>query len=107
MSYALIKGLESRSIKVTSVLNENKTGLTDKEQLIYASNNGFTLYSYNVKDFAKLHFEFIKKGMNHNGIILINRNKYSIGEQIKKMSNLIQSCNKIDLINDIEFLSNW
>jgi hypothetical protein len=44
--------------------------LTDAAQLTFATDKGWTLFSYNVGDFNALHQQLMSEGRGHAGIIL-------------------------------------
>jgi hypothetical protein len=42
----------------------------DVDQIAFATERGYTLVSYNVQDFPRLHYELIARGQSHTGIIV-------------------------------------
>jgi hypothetical protein len=67
MSRALLRGLRSRGIEVTTVLDEGRVGDSDRAQLDYAWQIKRVLYSFNVSDFCRLHREYLTEGKPHAG----------------------------------------
>jgi hypothetical protein len=57
-----------------------------------------------VADFAWLHREFLQCGDTHAGIILIPRQRYSVGEKICELQLLLENDDAEKLINTIHFL---
>ena len=65
------------------------------------------LYSFNRGDFCRIHSELIRAGQTHSGIILAVQQRYSVGEQMRRLLRLINALTAEDMINRIEFLSAW
>ncbi len=104
MSRALIRGLRSRGIDVTTVLDEGKAGKSDRAQLEYAARTRRVLYSFNVDDFCRLHQEYLTEGKSHSGIVVVYRQRYSVGEQLRLLLKLADIKSAEDLRNDLLFL---
>ena len=49
----------------------------DERHLEYATTQGRVLYSFNVRDFYRLHTAFLAQGKAHAGIILAPQQRYS------------------------------
>ena len=107
MSKALAHNLRLRGIDVTTVAEEGRQGLSDLEQLEFATSEGRVICTGNVGDFLQLHTEFLSSGKPHAGIIIIPRQGYSVGEQIRRLLRLIKSKSAESMRNNIEFLGNW
>ena len=104
MTRILVKALRARGTDVTTVFEEGMTGLNDTEQLEYAYQLGRVLYSFNLSHFYQLHREYLKNGKNHAGIIVVYRQRYTIGEQIKRLLNVINTISAEEMKNNFEFL---
>lgn len=66
-----------------------------------------TLYSFNVRDYCRLHAEFLAQRRSHAGIILAKQQHYSVGEQMRRLLKLIATKPAEEITNKIEFLSDW
>src|SRR5437016_3144509 len=106
-SRALAHNLRLRGMDVTTVPEEGRTGQPDDEQLEFATAQGRTLYSCNRGDFQQLHTEYLARGKDHAGIILAPQQRYSIGEQVRRLLRLIKAKSAEDMRNNLEFLSKW
>jgi len=104
MARALVQGLRARGIDVTTVLDEGMGGKDDKAQLEHAIQQGRTLYTFNVGHFCQLHTEYLSQGKSHAGIIVVYRQRYSVGEQIRKLASLIKAKSAEEIINSLHFL---
>ena len=63
--------------------------------------------SYNVGDYLALHSQFLQQNKFHKGIILTQQQKYSIGEQMRRILRLISALSAEEMENRLEFLSVW
>ncbi len=52
-------------------LNVGNQGVTDEEQLQYASQKGYILATHNRKDFRKIHTSWLGDAKTHSGIVLL------------------------------------
>ena len=104
MSRALLRGLRSRGIDVTTVLDEGRVGDSDRAQLAYARQIKRVLYSFNVRDFCRLHKEYLTEGRSHAGIVVVYRQRYSSGEQLRLLLKLAGMKSAEDMTNTLLFL---
>ncbi len=102
--HAVVEGLRNRGVDVLTILEAGMTRTTDDEQLEFATSQGRSIYTLNVDDFCRLHVEFLSEGNDHAGIIVIPRQRYSIGEKIRRLMELIQSVTAEEMRNRLEFL---
>ena len=79
----------------------------DEEHLRQATIQGRVLYSFNVRDFCRLHKEFLARGESHAGIVLAKQQTYSVGEQMRRLLKLIATKSAEEMCDQIEFLSDW
>lgn len=105
--HGLIRALRARSMDVTSALEEGMIGRDDSAQLIHATETGRVLYTYNVGDFHRLHREFLATGRVHAGLVLVPQQRYSIGEQLRRILRLNKARTTSQMRNRMEFLGNW
>ena len=101
----LALALRSRDVDAISVQELGRRGLTDEEQLKFATAHGWTFFTYNVGDFARLHNQFIKEGREHRGIIVSRQ--LAIREALERICNLANTLTAAEMINRLEFLSSW
>jgi uncharacterized protein DUF5615 len=104
MSRALVRGLRSRGIDVTTVNEEEMAGQGDTTQLEYALQKERVFYTFNVGDFCRLHREYLTRGKSHSGIIVVNRQRYTIGEQLRFLLNLAKTKSADEMRNQLVFL---
>ncbi|MDQ3457889.1 MAG: DUF5615 family PIN-like protein [Deinococcota bacterium] len=89
MARALVTGLRARGVDVTTVLDEGMTGQDDVAQLEYAAERGRVLYTFNVGHFCRLHAEVLAQSRSHAGIIVVYRQRYAVGEQLRRLLALV------------------
>ena len=62
------------------------------------------IYSFNMGDFCRLHNIFISDAVTHAGIIVVPRQSYSIGEQLRGILRLISQQSAEVMVNQLVFL---
>lgn len=107
MRHALIEALRVRGVDVLTALEAGMIERTDEEHLGYATTQDRVLFSFNVKDFYRLHTEHLSRGKSHAGIILAWQRRYSVGEQMRRLLRLIATKPTEEMKNQVEFLSAW
>ena len=107
MDRDLIRALQARGLDVLSVLDSRMSGYPDAQQLAYAAAQGRVLYSGNIGDFHELHYEYLATQRSHSGIILVPQQRYSVGEQLRRILNLASSLSAEEMKDRLEFLSAW
>ncbi|MCP9492999.1 MAG: DUF5615 family PIN-like protein [Pyrinomonadaceae bacterium MAG19_C2-C3] len=104
---SLVSALRLRGVDVETANEAGLRDAPDSEQLAHAAARERVLYTFNVRDFIILHHEYLAEGKNHAGIILAHQQRYSVGEQMRRLLRLVQINSAERLRNTIEFLSAW
>jgi DNA-binding transcriptional MerR regulator len=107
MRQALIRGLRARGVDVQTALDANMIQRSDQEHLDFASAQGRVLCTFNVRDFYQLHVKYLRQGRSHSGIILVPQQRYSLGEQLRRVLKIIATKTAESMRNQAEFLSAW
>lgn len=107
MAHGLVNGLRARGIDVLTVGEGARTELEDAEQLEFATSHARVLFTFNTSDFYKLHMEWVTQGKPHAGIVFAPQQRYAIGEQIRRLLNLMRVRSAEEMIGNVEFLSHW
>jgi hypothetical protein len=102
---AVALALRLRGFNVLTTREADNKGLTDRQQLGFASSVGRILFSHNIADFARLHLEHIEKGVDHHGIILSRQ--VPIGMLVKGLSRLLSQASLEVCRNRVLWLSEW
>lgn len=102
---ALVKALRNANLDVVTVADAGRLGYSDEEQLIWATEQGRVIYSFNIGDFCRLHRDFIAQERNHTGIVLAAQQQYSIGQQLRGLLKLSADNSSEEMANQLMFLS--
>lgn len=101
---AVVRGLRARGLDVLTTIEAQRCGATDRNQLAFAAQQGRSIYTFNVGDFARLHREYLLQGINHSGIIVLPDQRYSVGEKIRRLARFIGSVTAVEMVNRMEYL---
>ncbi len=107
MDKDLAEALRQRGVDVLTALEANMIERPDAEHLGFAASQQRVLYSFNVGDFAALHHDFLSKGRHHAGIVLARQQRFSLGEQMRRLLRLIAARTDKEMQDKIEFLGAW
>ena len=103
----LIRALDLRGVGVVGAWVAGMRERSDEEHLLWAAAQNRSLYSFNVKDYCRLHAEFVAQSRSHAGIIVAKQQHYSVGEQMRRLLKIIATKPAEEMINKVEFLSDW
>ena len=107
MDSDLVAALRSRGVTVITALDAGLAEKPDEEQLAFATERECALYTFNVSDFYRIHTQWISAGREHAGMILAPRQRFSVGEQLRRILRLRASATAVSMRNQVEFLGNW
>jgi predicted nuclease of predicted toxin-antitoxin system len=68
--------LRAKGIRATSVVAEKRQGLSDEEQLRFATAHNFVVVTANVADYLELARQWMARGMNHLGIVFATTKQF-------------------------------
>ncbi|MFQ6061630.1 MAG: DUF5615 family PIN-like protein [Methanosarcinales archaeon] len=77
----------------------------DEEQMEFAVNQRRTILTFDIKDYTRLHTEYISSGLHHYGIIISKRLK--IKELLQRLQKLLQTLTAEDMYDRLEYLGQW
>lgn len=104
---SLVKAFRSSGLDVVTVADVSRQSLSDESQLVWATEQGRVIYSYNQRDFCRLHREFLATERNHAGIIVLPQQSYSIGQQLRGLLKLATHQSNATTVNQLVFLSGY
>jgi len=107
MDDAVIRGLRTAGVDVLTALEAGMLERPDHEHLIYATEQGRVLSTFNVGDFYRLHTERLRVGEHHAGMVLVAQQRYGPGEQARRLVNLVTAASAESMEDRVEFLSSW
>ena len=102
--HAVVEGLRQAGVDTLTVLEAGRGEETDEAQLEFAAREGRSIYTFNVGHFCRLHGEFLLAGRVHAGIIVIPRQRYSVGEKIRRLVFLVEAVTAEEMRNRLEYL---
>jgi hypothetical protein len=79
----------------------------DEDHLGAASSTGRILFTYNTADYCALHQRWISLKRSHAGIIVARQQQYSVGEELRRIMQLISRRTAEQMQNRLEFVSSW
>ena len=97
---AIVEGLKRRGVEIWSASGTGKLGLSDKEQLKYASEEKAVIFTHD-DDFLSMAAE---SEIEHHGIIYAHQQHLSIGECIRRLKTLVETMSPDEMHNRILFL---
>jgi len=107
MQNALVVALRARRIDVLTASDLGMVGRSDEDHLRRASSDGRVLYSFNIRDFFLLHAHWTSTGRQHSGIVIGFQQRYSIGEQLRRLLHLLNRKTAEEMLLRLEYLSTW
>jgi hypothetical protein len=99
--------LRSRQVDVVATVEVGLKEATEAEQLRWAAGQGRVLYTFNARHFHALHGRGMREGESPAGIIVGAQQRYSVGDQLRRLLKLLATLTAEDMINRLEFLSAW
>ena len=69
----IAEALQLRGYEATTTRDQRRLGAEDLDQLAFTQQHGYTLVTYNVQDYPRLHYEWLKAEKDHAGIIVASR----------------------------------
>lgn len=94
--------LRMRQFDVVSAHELQRQGLTDEQQIAYASTAGRAIVTYNSSDFARLHVAWLTTGRTHAGIIISSQ--VSISETVRRLLYLLNRVTAEEMFNQLQWL---
>ena len=91
MDEDFVQALRSRNVDVLTVADVGMLYKTDKEQLTWATENNRVIFSFNTRDFYRLHTLLLEQRLSHSGMILAPQQRYGIGELLRGVLRLINT----------------
>ena len=103
----LVRALRARGVDVEPANEVGMIEREDDEHLTYATAQGRVIFSFNIGDFCRLHSEFLANQESHAGIVVSRQQRYSVGEQMRRLLKLMGAKTADEMRNQLEFLSDW
>jgi len=107
MRKSLVFGLRARKVDVVTASDAERINRSDEDHLANAAESGHVLFTFNVADYCILHQGWVSRGRPHAGIIVSLQQRYSTGEELRRLMRLMGSVTAEKMRNRIESLSSW
>jgi hypothetical protein len=105
ISRALIRALRSRSVGVLTAKEAGLIQVPDERHLEYATSLNRTVFTFNTRDFARLHWEYLSTGRHHSGIIVSDQ--LEVGVIVRRLLKLLAARSAGEMHDWLEYLGNW
>ena len=79
----------------------------DDDHLATASALGRTLFTHNTADYCVLHEHWIQQNRARSGIIVAPQQRYSVGEEMRRIVRLLSQRTAEEMLGRLEFISSW
>ena len=79
--------------------------MSDASQLTWAAREHRALLTFNVSDFARMHYEWTARGFDHAGVIVSAHRP--VGDIVRRLTRLAESLDAETMRNRLEYLANW
>jgi hypothetical protein len=107
MRRSLVFALRARNVDVLTAAEANMINREDDDHLATASALGRTLFTHNTADYCVLHQHWIQQKRTHCGIIVAPQQRYSVGEEMRRIMRLIRQRTAEEMLCRLEFISGW
>jgi len=107
MNRALIRALRARRVDVVTAAESGMIGKSDEEHLRRATDLERTLYSFNIGDYSTLHTGWLSAGAMHGGIVIAIQQRFSIGDQLRRLLRLVNERTPETMRGALEYMSSW
>ncbi|MEL7067175.1 MAG: DUF5615 family PIN-like protein [Cyanobacteria bacterium J06581_3] len=107
MDQDFVHALRARNVDVLTVADVGMLHKSDKDQLMWAAKKGRVIFSFNARDFYRLHTMLLEQGLSHTGIVLALQQRYGVGEMMRGVLKLINTRSAEEMKDRVEFLSSW
>jgi predicted nuclease of predicted toxin-antitoxin system len=99
---ALAEALRRRGFDTVHIQEVGRKSFSDPEQLEYAVQEQRCIFSFNRKDFAALHKEYILTNKGHYGIIVAGN--LPLSPTLQRLSEFLYRTNAEELRNELRHL---
>jgi hypothetical protein len=97
--------LHRRSWEALTTEEAGRRGAIDPDQVAFATQQGFTILTYNAGDFARLHYEILTRGGTHAGIIV--GTQADPQRNLRALLRLLSEVSAEAMRDSLVYLNNW
>ena len=100
--------LRERGYEAASAGGCGTRGFSDEEQLVFAASRGWTILTYNRRDFVRLAQLWYADGREHAGIVLSRQfSTEGTGELLRQTCNLLDKVPAEEMRNTVRVLQSY
>jgi hypothetical protein len=97
--------LRLRGWDVRTTQEAQQREANDLDQIVFATDQGYAILSYNVRDFPRLHYELVANGTTHGGIIVATQDDPR--RNLRALFNLLNTLSAEAMCGQLVYLNNW
>ena len=101
----IAEAIRLRGYEATTTRDEQRLGADDQDQLAFASRQKYTLVTYNVHDYPRLHYQWITTGKHHAGVIIASQENPR--RNIRALLNILAVVTSAEMEDQLEYLNRW
>jgi hypothetical protein len=99
---ALVKALRAREVDLLTAKESNLIQVPDERHLEYATSLNRTIFTFNARDFARLHAEYLSTNRHHAGIIISAQ--LPVGVILRRLLKLLYTKSATEMQDWLEYL---
>ena len=101
----IAQALRLRGWEALTTEEAERRGADDLEQILFATRQGYSILTYNINDYPRLHYDIVNRGETHAGILVGTREdpRRNIRALLNLLSNVSAEATKEQLV----YLNNW
>ena len=105
VSVRVAEQLRRHGIDAITTGDEGNLGAKDDFQLEWATRADRVVFTHNVQDFAKLHYECLSQQRHHAGIVVSAQ--LGVGQIVRRLRSIAAAFDGKGMHDRLEYLSNW
>ena len=101
----IAEAIRLRGYEATTTRDQSRLGTDDEDQLAFVSREKYTLVTYNVHDYARLHYHWLTMGKRHAGVIIASQENPR--RNIRALLNILALVTDAEMEDQLEYLNRW
>ncbi|MEX0783854.1 MAG: DUF5615 family PIN-like protein [Dehalococcoidia bacterium] len=107
MSRRLVVAWRAAGREIWTTREAGQLEATDEQQLTFATERGWIVYTCNVDDFARISAGWLRTGREHSGIVVLNEQQLDVNLQIRALELLLANVPPEHWRSRLEYLLPW
>ena len=101
----IAQALRLRGWEALTTQEVGRRGADDRDQISFATAQGYAILTYNSSDYPRLHYEIVTGGRTHAGIILATQENPR--QTTRAQFNLLNTLSAEAIHSQLVYLNNW